>query len=41
MIRAHFGSRRTVAAGMFPMTVENVAAWVENPAALKPGAKMP
>jgi cytochrome c oxidase subunit 2 len=37
----HFGSRLTVAAGMYPATPENVAAWVENPAALKPGAKMP
>ena len=36
-----FGSRKTVAAGMFPNTVENVAAWLKNPPALKPGAKMP
>jgi cytochrome c oxidase subunit 2 len=37
----HFGSRRTLAAGMLPMTLDNVAAWIENPAALKPGTKMP
>lgn len=36
-----FGSRGTVAAGMLPNTVENVAAWLKNPPALKPGAKMP
>ena len=36
-----FGSRRTLAAGMFPNTVENVAAWLRNPPALKPGVKMP
>lgn len=37
----HFGSRTTVAAGMWPNTPENVAAWVKNPIALKPGVKMP
>jgi cytochrome c oxidase subunit 2 len=37
----HFGSRRTMAAGMFPNTVENVAAFIKNPTAMKPGAKMP
>ena len=37
----HFGSRQTFAAGMYALTPENVAAWVENPPALKPGAKMP
>jgi cytochrome c oxidase subunit 2 len=37
----HFGSRRTVAAGLLPSTPDNVAAWIANPAALKPGAKMP
>ena len=36
-----FGSRRTLAAGMFPSTVETVAAWLRNPTALKPGSKMP
>ncbi|MBI4638714.1 MAG: cytochrome c oxidase subunit II [Candidatus Rokubacteria bacterium] len=37
----HFGSRTMVAAGLLPNTVENVAAWVRNPAAFKPGVKMP
>ena len=36
-----FGSRRTLAAGMFPSTVETVTAWLKNPTALKPGSKMP
>jgi len=36
-----FGSRRTLAAGMLPNTVEAVTAWLKNPPALKPGAKMP
>jgi cytochrome c oxidase subunit 2 len=36
-----FGSRGMVAAGMLPNTLENVAAWLKNPPALKPGAKMP
>jgi cytochrome c oxidase subunit 2 len=37
----HFGSRTTLAAGMFPNTVENVTAWLKDPPAVKPGAKMP
>src|SRR5262245_16845795 len=37
----HFGSRRTLAAGMWPNTPDNVAAWVRDPQRLKPGAKMP
>jgi cytochrome c oxidase subunit 2 len=37
----HFGSRRTVGAGMWPNTVDNVAAWLQDPPALKPGVKMP
>src|SRR5437773_2512362 len=36
-----FGSRRTLAAGMFPSTAATVAAWVKDPIALKPGSKMP
>ena len=36
-----FGSRRTLAAGMLPNTVDVVTAWLKNPPALKPGAKMP
>jgi cytochrome c oxidase subunit 2 len=37
----HFGSRKTLAAGMFPNTVENVTAWIRMPTVMKPGAKMP
>lgn len=37
----HFGSRRTLGAGLLPTTVENVAAWLRDPAAFKPGVKMP
>src|SRR5207244_442528 len=36
-----FGSRRTLAAGLVPNTPANVAAWVKDPGALKPGVKMP
>ena len=36
-----FGARRTVGAGARPNTLENVIAWITNPAALKPGALMP
>ena len=38
---SHFGSRSTFAGASFQATVDNVAAWLENPSALKPGAKMP
>jgi len=37
----HFGSRSTVAAGLYPNTVEHVTAWLKDPPALKPGVKMP
>jgi len=37
----HFGSRRTIAAAMRPNSRDNVAAWIADPQALKPGAKMP
>jgi cytochrome c oxidase subunit 2 len=37
----HFGSRRTLAGGMMPNTPENLAAWVRNAPAMKPGVKMP
>jgi cytochrome c oxidase subunit II len=37
----HFGSRRTMGSAMLPNTVENVAAFIKNPVAVKPGAKMP
>ena len=36
-----FGSRRTLAAGLLPVTIDTVAAWLKNPATLKPDAKMP
>ena len=36
-----FGSRHTLAAGLLPISVDNVAAWLKNPPALKPDAKMP
>jgi cytochrome c oxidase subunit 2 len=37
----HFGGRRTLAAGMLPNTVDNVAVWIRDPQRIKPGAKMP
>jgi len=37
----HFGSRTLFGAGLWPTTADNVAAWVKDPPALKPGAKMP
>jgi cytochrome c oxidase subunit 2 len=37
----HFGSRTTFASGLYPSDPELLAAWLLNPAALKPGAKMP
>jgi cytochrome c oxidase subunit 2 len=36
-----FGSRTTLAAGMFPNTLENLTAWLLDPPAIKPGVKMP
>ncbi len=36
-----FGSRATLAAGVLQNTPANVAAWVRDPAAMKPGVKMP
>ena len=36
-----FGSRHTLAAGILPVSVDTVAAWLKNPPALKPDAKMP
>ena len=38
---SHFGGRSTLAAGMWPNTPDNVAAWVRDPQRLKPGVKMP
>ncbi|HZP40520.1 MAG TPA: cytochrome c oxidase subunit II [Candidatus Binatia bacterium] len=37
----HFGSRTTFAGATVPNTPENLAAWLRNPPALKPGVKMP
>jgi len=37
----HFGRRRTLAAGIVENNAENLAAWLRNPPAMKPGAKMP
>lgn len=37
----HFGSRRTLAAGMFPNAPERLTAWIRDAPALKPGVKMP
>ncbi len=35
------GSRTTIAAGLVPNTPENMAAWLRDPQAVKPGALMP
>jgi cytochrome c oxidase subunit 2 len=37
----HFGSRTTLAAGMLPNGHETLAAWLRDPQAVKPGAKVP
>ncbi|WP_294310590.1 cytochrome c oxidase subunit II [uncultured Sphingomonas sp.] len=37
----HFGSRRTLAAGILPMTEANVAAFIRHPEKTKPGVRMP
>ena len=37
----HFGSRLTLAGGTLENTPDNIAAWLRDPAALKPGAQMP
>ena len=37
----HFGGRALFGAGLWPTSVDNVAAWVKDPPALKPGSKMP
>jgi cytochrome c oxidase subunit II len=37
----HFGSRRTMAGSILDNTPQNVALWIKNPDALKPGANMP
>ena len=38
---SHFGSRTTLAAGILHNTPENLAAWIQNPQAVKPGNVMP
>jgi cytochrome c oxidase subunit 2 len=37
----HLAGRRTIAAGTLPNTRGNLAGWIVNPQAIKPGAKMP
>ena len=37
----HFGSRQTLAAGLYTNTPENLSAWIKDPPAMKPGARMP
>lgn len=37
----HLASRSTIAAGMLENNAENLAAWILNPQAIKPGALMP
>jgi cytochrome c oxidase subunit 2 len=37
----HVMSRATLGAGVAPNTLENLRAWVNDPASLKPGARMP
>jgi cytochrome c oxidase subunit 2 len=37
----HFGGRALFGAGLWPTSVEHVAAWLKDPPALKPGSKMP
>jgi cytochrome c oxidase subunit 2 len=37
----HFGSRRTIAANSVANTPGNLAAWIEDPQGIKPGALMP
>lgn len=37
----HFARRRTLAAGILPNNAENLAAWLRDPPAMKPGSRMP
>jgi cytochrome c oxidase subunit 2 len=37
----HVAARRTIAAGTLALTRENLAAWIRDPQAVKPGSKMP
>ncbi len=36
-----FGSRQSMAAGLMPNTPDNLARWLHNPQAVKPGSLMP
>ena len=38
---SHVGSRRYIAAGVLANTPDNLARWIQNPPAVKPGALMP
>ena len=38
---SHVASRLTIAAGTLPMTHKNMAAWIKDPQAIKPGNNMP
>ena len=38
---SHLMSRETIAAGIAPNNAQNLRAWIQNPDALKPGARMP
>jgi cytochrome c oxidase subunit 2 len=37
----HFGSRQTLAAGILDKAPDNLARWLKNPQAVKPGSLMP
>lgn len=37
----HLARRTTIAAGILPNNAENLKRWIDNPPAIKPGAKMP
>ena len=37
----HFANRKEIGAGVIENTSENLALWLKNPQALKPGCKMP
>jgi cytochrome c oxidase subunit II len=37
----HLGSRRTIGAALLPNNRGNLAGWIANPQAIKPGVKMP
>jgi cytochrome c oxidase subunit 2 len=37
----HLMSRDTIASGVLPNTADNLRLWIQNPDALKPGARMP